>query len=368
MSPKKILPIPGVLEALNPFKVKKQRIMNFNPAISVTTRKTAAVAKINVFDYDANECTESMLSSAEETFPYAESPRISWINIDGLNKDEVHKICERFNIHPLLEEDILSIGQRAKMDEIGECLFCLLPMMYFNCETSTVEQEQVSIVLGKNFVISFQEDPSRDVFDPIRDKLRINTSRIRSGGADYLCYSLLDIIVDNYFVVLDKLGERIELMEDMVQHQPNTRTLARINFLRREVLLFKRAIAPVRELLNGILKSESDLLEDRVTKYFKDVHDHIIQCNDLADNYRDMVLNLQEMYHTQLNLKLNEIMKVLAVVTTLMAPLTLIAGIYGMNFKNMPELEVPNGYFITLGSMAVILIIMIWVFRKRGWF
>jgi magnesium transporter len=185
---------------------------------------------------------------------------------------------------------------------------------------------------------------------------------------DFLCYSLLDVIIDSYFTVLDKLGERIELMEDLVQHDPNTRTLARINFLRRQVFLFKRAVAPVRELVNGFLKSESDLLEDNVTKYYKDVYDHIIQCNDLADNYRDMILNVQEMYHTQLNLKMNEIMKVLAVVTTLLSPLTLIAGIYGMNFHNMPELESRNGYFYTLGGMGVLLILMILIFRKRGWF
>ena len=222
--------------------------------------------------------------------------------------------------------------------------------------------------MGKNFVISFQEDPVRDVFDPVRDKLKIPGSRIRNGTVDFLGYALLDVIIDNYFQVLDKLGERIELMEDVVQHEPNTRTLARINFLRRQVFLFKRAVAPVRELVNGFLKSESELLEDNVTKYYKDVYDHIIQCNDLADNYRDMILNVQDLYHSQLNLKMNEIMKVLAVVTTLLTPLTLIAGIYGMNFHNMPELESRNGYFYTLTGMGVLLVIMILIFRKRGWF
>ncbi|MBS0025869.1 magnesium/cobalt transporter CorA [Chitinophaga sp. 22321] len=362
------IPIPGVVQALNPFKVKKQRIMNFNPAEGVTRRKPAVDNKITVFDYNSNLCSELVLHKIEDTFKYAESSQLSWINIDGIRKEEVHAVCEQFMIHPLIEEDILSIGQRAKMDEINDRMFCLLPMIYFNSETSSVDLEQVSIVLGKNFVISFQEDPARDVFDPVRTKLLLKGSRIRNGGADYLCYSLLDVIVDNYFIVMDKLGERIEMMEDLVQHQPNTRTLARINYLRRQVFLFKRAISPVRELVNGFLKSESDLLDDKVTKYYKDVYDHIIQCNDLADNYRDMVLNLQEMYHTQLNLKMNEIMKVLAVVTTLMAPPTLLAGIYGMNFHNMPELDSRNGYYYTLGGMGILLILMIMVFRKRGWF
>ena len=368
MGLKNKLPIPGVVQVLNPLKVKKQRIMNFNPAEGLTTRKSADNTRITVFDYGANLCSELVLHKVEDTFQYLKSDQLSWINIDGLRKEEVHAICEQFMIHPLIEEDILSVGQRAKMDEINDRMFCLLPMIYFNSETSSVDMEQVSIVLGKNFVISFQEDPVRDVFDPVRTKLLLKGSRIRNGGADYLCYSLLDVIVDNYFIVMDKLGERIEMMEDLVQHQPNTRTLARINYLRRQVFLFKRAIAPVRELVNGFLKSESDLLEDKVTKYYKDVYDHIIQCNDLADNYRDMVLNLQEMYHTQLNLKMNEIMKVLAVVTTLMAPPTLLAGIYGMNFHNMPELESTHGYYYTLGAMGLLLALMILVFRKRGWF
>lgn len=368
MALKNKLPIPDVVQVLNPFKVRKQRIMNFNPAEGVSLRKPADNTRITVFDYNSTSCTELVLEKIEDTYKYLESPQLCWINIDGLRKDEVHAICENFLIHPLIEEDILSIGQRAKMDEINDRLFCLLPMIYFNNETSAVDLEQVSIVLGKNFVISFQEDPVRDVFDPIRTKLTLKGSKIRNGGADYLCYALLDVIVDNYFIVMDKLGERIEMMEDIVQHQPNTRTLARINFLRRQVFLFKRAISPVRELVNGYLKSDSDFLEDNVRKYYKDVHDHIIQCNDLADNYRDMVLNLQEMYHTQLNLKLNEIMKVLAVVTTLMAPPTLLAGIYGMNFHNMPELDSPNGYYYTLGGMGILLLLMVFVFRKRGWF
>ena len=368
MALKNKLPIPGVTQVLNSFKVKKQRIMNFNPAEGVAPRKPAPNSKITVFDYNTSLCSEMVLDKVEDTFKYMESSQLSWINIDGIRKEEVHAICEQFLIHPLIEEDILSIGQRAKMDEINDRLFCLLPMIYFNSETSAVDLEQVSIVLGKNFVISFQEDPTRDVFDPVRTKLLLKGSRIRNGGADYLCYSLLDIIVDNYFIVMDKLGERIEMMEDLVQHQPNTRTLARINYLRRQVFLFKRAISPVRELVNGFLKSESDLLEDKVTKYYKDVYDHIIQCNDLADNYRDMVLNLQEMYHTQLNLKMNEIMKVLAVVTTLMAPPTLLAGIYGMNFHYMPELDTKHGYYYTLGGMGILLLLMIFIFRKRGWF
>lgn len=353
---------------LNPFKVKKQRIMNYNPVTGSASRKPAEFVKITVFDYSASEMEELVVDNIKDVFRYVETPGVSWINIDGIRKEEVHAICVRYGVHYLVEEDILNVGQRAKMDEMGDHLFCVLPMIYFNKESCTIEQEQVSMVLGKNFVISFQEDPKRDVFDPIREKLRMNGSRLRGAGADYLCYMLLDVIVDSYFIVLDSLGERIELMEDVVQHQPSTRALARINFLRRELLLFRRAILPVRELMNGFLRSENPLLDERTMKYYKDVYDHIVHGNDLTDNYRDMITNVQEQYHTQLNLKMNEVMKVLAVVTTLMAPLTVIAGIYGMNFDNMPELHTRNGYYYTIGIMVLILIVMIFVFKKRGWF
>lgn len=364
-----ILPIQEVLGTLNPFKEKKkQRIMNYNPVTGPSTRRPTFCEKISVFDYDADTCEEIATQDDAAVFQYLDNSKVTWINIDGINKEMVHRICTRYNIHTLLEEDIMSVGQRAKMDEIGDYLFCLLPMVYFNEETSIIEQEQVSIVLGKHFLISFQEDAARDVFDNIRGKLRINHSRIRSAGTDYLCYSLLDIIVDSYFTVIEKLGERIEQMEEWILHQPNTRTLARINFLRRELLLLRRAIAPVRELINGFLKSESDLLDERTIKYFKDVYDHIIQANELTDNYREMILTLQEQYHTQINLKMNEIMKVLAVVTTLMAPLTFVVGIYGMNFDNMPEIHTQNGYFVVLAAMLLMLIGMIIFFRKRGWF
>jgi len=368
MRKQKIIPLQNVLETLNPFKEKKQRIMNYNPVTGPATRKLTHCEKISVFDYNSQHCEEASTQDEAEIFKYLDSKDITWVNVDGIAKEMVHDICIRYGIHGLLEEDILSVGQRAKMDEIGEYLFCLLPMVYFNKTTSCIEQEQVSIVLGKTFVISFQEDAHRDVFDVVRERLRIPNSRIRSGGSDYLCYTLLDTIVDSYFNVIESLGERIEQMEEWIQHQPDNRTLARINFLRRELLLLKRAIAPVRELMNGFIKSESDLLDERTTKYFKDVYDHIIQANDLCENYREMILNLQEQYHTQISIKMNEIMKVLAVVTTLMAPLTFIAGIYGMNFDNMPELHDRNGFMFVMGTMLIILVGMIIFFKKRGWF
>ncbi len=360
-----LLPIP---DAINPFRIRKQRLMNFNPVDAGSTRKPVDKVQITVFEYDGEMVHEEVMDHVNGCFRFSETSTIKWINVDGVRREEVEAICNHFKIHYLLMEDILSEGQRAKMDEIGDNLFCLLPMMYFRPESSSVEQEQVSMVLGKNVVISFQDDPGRDVFNPVRERLRTSGTKLRNSGADYLLYALLDVIVDNYFIVMDKLGERIELMEDIIPRQPNNRTLGRINYLRKEMQLFKRGIAPVREVMNGLLKSENRLLEESTTKYFKDVYDHIIQATDLTENYRDMVMSLQELYHAQMNLKLNEVMKVLAVVTTLLAPLTVITGIYGMNFEFMPELKHHNGYFFVLGMMALIFAGMIWIFKKRGWF
>lgn len=365
MAKRPLLPIP---DAINPFRVKKQRLMSFNPVTATTSRKPAEHVRITVFEYDAGHVKEEIMPDVQSCFRFSETPGVKWINVDGVRREEVEALCNHFLIHPLLQEDILSEGQRAKMDEIGTNLFCLLPMVYFRSESSSVEVEQVSLVLGKDVVISFQDDPGRDVFNPVRGKLRNGGTKLRMKGADYLLYALLDTIVDNYFIVMDDLGERIEILEEIIPRQPNNRTLGRINFLRKEMLLFKRSIAPVRELMNGLMKSENEWLKEDTEKYFKDVYDHIIQANDLAENYRDLVMNLQELYHAQMNQKLNEIMKVLAVVTTLLAPLTVITGIYGMNFDIMPELKNPNGYFIVLGIMLLIFVFMIFVFRKRGWF
>ncbi len=360
-----LLPIP---DAINPFRVRKQRLMNFNPVTATTTRKPVDHVRITVFEYSAATVNEEVMEKASDCFRFRETDCIKWINVDGIRREDVEAICKNYSIHFLLMEDILSEGQRAKMDEIGDNLFCLLPMMYFQAESSTVNQEQVSIVLGKNVVISFQDDPDRDVFNPIRDRLRTGGTKLRTSGADYLFYSLLDVIVDNYFQVMDNLGERIEVLEEIIPRQPTNRTLARINFLRKELLIFKRGIAPVRDLLGGILKTENSLIEQNTEKYFKDVYDHIVQAVDMAESYRDLVMNLQELYHAQMNQKLNEVMKVLAVVTTLMAPLTVITGIYGMNFEHMPELKTPYGYFVVLSIMFVMFVGMIIIFRKRGWF
>jgi len=346
---------------------RTKEILSMNPNI-IPQREEAAAVQIYVYDYNADTLKEKELKDVDQCYAFKDNNNISWINIDGLRKADVEKICDRFGIHPLLIEDILSINQRPKMDDVEGVLFCLLNMVYYNDQNGTVEQEQISIVLGKDFVISFQEDEKRDVFNPIRDKLKLNYSKLRQRSADYLCYAMLDLIVDNYYVVMEKLGERIEMLEEEVVRNSNTRTLAKVNQLRKELIVLKRNIAPVRDLINGFIRSESDLLDDRTTKYFKDVYDHIVQAFDLTENYRDMMMSLQDLYINNVNLKMNEVMKVMAIVTCLMAPATVIGGIFGMNFDRIPYLHHHYGFFIAVGLMLICPLWMLWAFKKRGWF
>ncbi len=344
-----------------------KKVLQVNPTIA-PVRKEPEHTKIFVYDYNNSGVKEKDVTDVADCYAYIDSLTVSWINIDGLRKTDVESICNHFGIHPLIAEDILSIGQRPKMDELNGLLFCLLNMLYFNPRSNSVESEQVSIVLGKNFVISFQEDASRDVFNPLREKLKIAGSKIRLFGADYTFYSLIDMIVDNYFVVMEKLAERIEALEEDIIRKADTRTLARINMIRKEMIVLKRSVAPVREVINGILRSESELVDEKTEKYFKDVYDHIIQANELAENYRDMMMTLQDLYLNNVNLRMNEVMKVMAIVTCLLAPATVIGGIFGMNFTRIPWLHNTYGFFIAVGLMLAIPVWMIYLFKKKGWF
>ena len=356
------------LVPLNLFGTRRTReILSQNPTI-IPLREDSKEIKITVYDYNGENIEIEEEKDIKECFKFLSRNTITWINIDGIRKADVETLCNYFNVHPLIQEDIMSINQRPKMDEIDNILFCLLNMLYYNSQKNTVEQEQISIVVGKNFVLSFQEDASRDVFNSLREKLKITNSRIRQSGADYLCYTMLDLIVDHYFLVMENLGDQIEDLEEEVVRSSTQRSLAQINQLRKEIIVLKRNISPVRDLVNGFIRSDSDLLDDRSTKYFKDIYDHIIQANDLSETYRDMMINMHDLYLNNVNLKMNEVMKVMAIVTCLMAPATVIGGIFGMNFDTIPWLHNPYGFFGAVIVMLAIPIWMLWMFRKRGWF
>lgn len=350
-----------------PSAERTRDIFVMNPT-APAQREHVENSHIHVFDYGVDYFNEAEHPRSEACYAYKDNGRITWINVGGIKKEEVENICSHFAIHYLIVEDILSINQRPKMDDMDTVLYCLLNMLYFNETTGAVETEQISILLGKDYVISFQDDYDRDVFDGIREKLRMPSSKLRQSGADYLCYALLDMIVDNYYIVMEKLGERIEMLEEEIIRFSNTNSISDINSLRKEMIVLKRNVAPVRELVNGYIRSDSELIAERTTKYFKDVYDHIVQANDLAENYRDMMINLQDLYLSNVNLKMNEVMKVMAIVTCLLAPATVIGGIFGMNFDRIPTLHNEYGFFTAVFFMILIPVWMLFTFRKRGWF
>lgn len=354
-----------ILPSFNIHRTKE--IFHVNPTI-IPEREEAAEIKIFVYDYNGTEITEHELHSIEACQKFLHSDTISWINIDGLKKTEVEKVCQLFGVHNLIVEDILSVGQRPKMDEIESVVYSLLNMLYFNDKTAAVEHEQISIVLGENFVITFQEDASRDVFTGIREKLKLTTSKLRQSGADYLCYALIDMIVDHYYVVMEKIGDRIEILEEEIIRNANTKTLAKINSLRKELIVLKRNVIPVRDLIGGFVRIDNPLLQEKTIKYFKDIYDHSMQAVDLAENYRDMMITLQDLYISKVNLKMNEVMKVMAVVTCLLAPATVIGGIFGMNFDVIPYAHHSWGFYFAVGFMLLVPLWMILIFRRRNWF
>lgn len=347
---------------------RTKEILRVNPTV-VPQREEAKEVHVMVYDYNQDSIEEKKMDTVEQCTGYLSNGRTTWINIDGLRKSDVEAICTCFDIHPLIIEDILSINQRPKLEETENTIFCLLNMLYFNEENRSVEQEQISIILGKDFVISFQEDAQRDVFNLLREKLKVANSKLRQRTADYLCYTMLDLIVDHYFVVMEKLGIQIEEVEAEVSRADNPRSLAKITQLRKELIILKRNFAPVRELVNGFLRTDSDLIEDRHVKYYKDVYDHIVQAIDLSENYRDVMVSMQDLHVNNVNLRMNEVMKVLAMVTCLMAPATVIGGIFGMNFDtNVDFFHQQWGFYTAVALMLLIPVFMLWLFRKRGWF
>ena len=357
-----------ILNPLELFGTQRTReILSVNPTV-ITERADATRVVITAYLYNKDEIEELKNISLEECLLLKSNGKILWINVDGLRKADVERIGNRFGISPLLHEDILAIGQRPKMDEIDEILFSVMNMIYYNEEKKSVDQEQISLVLGKDFVITFQDDPTRDVFDALRGRLKLATSKTRTKEVDYLYYTLLDTIVDHYFIVMDKLGDQIEDLEEEIVRSSNKRVLAHINILRKEQIVLKRSIYPVREVIGNIIKSENDLLTEYNERFYKDVYDHVLQAIDLVDNYRDVIMGMQDLYISNVNLRMNEVMKVMAIVTCVLAPATVIGGIFGMNFDIIPLTNHHWGFWIAVAMMFIIPVWMLMVFRRRGWF
>jgi len=337
-------------------------------------KKRTEKVEITLIDYDRDGFERKKLSTVEEMKLYRTSSKVSWFNIEGLHEsDIIEKIGRIFGIHPLVVEDILNTDQRPKMDIHDDYVFIVMKMHTMDDETGVVEVEQISMVLGNTFVLTFQEQ-SGDFFDPVRLRIADNRGRIRKSGPDYLAYALLDAMVDSYFSILQSLGDEIEDLEDELLANPTSATLSRIHFLKREMAYLRKSVWPLRELINILKRQESELIQDSTVIYLNDLYDHTIQVIDTVETLKDILAGVLDIYLSSISNRMNEVMKVLTVFAAIFIPLTLIAGIYGMNFDptsspfNMPELKWYFGYPFSLGLMATIGIIMFIYFKKKDWF
>jgi magnesium transporter len=329
--------------------------------------KKAESVRINLIDYDEQDFRERQIENIEECFPFKATPTVTWINIDGLhNVDIVEKVGKHFDLHPLILEDILNTTQRPKFEDYDGHMFTVLKMLRCIGDRRLVQSEQVSLVLGRNFVISFQESIG-DVFEPIRERIRKAKGRVRKMGPDYLAYALLDAIVDGYFSVLEVAGDKIESLEEQLVNDPTEEIMRQIHSLKRELIFLRKSIWPLRELISNMLRSESELIKESTGIYLRDVYDHTIQVIDTVESHRDIVSSMLDIYLSSISNRMNAVMKVLTIIATIFIPLTFVAGIYGMNFKFMPELEWRWGYALALLVMTVIAVIMLAYFKKKRW-
>ena len=329
----------------------------------------AKPSRIVLIDYDQSHAIRKVDVTPNALTPYLGTNTISWMDVQGLGSERVLKqIGEIFKLHPLLLEDVVNVPQRPKVEDYNEQLVLIVQMVRPNANEEGFESEQVSFVLGTRYLLTFQEEEIEDCFDIVRERIRANQGKVRQEKADYLMYLLLDSIIDGYFPVLEDYGDRIEDIEDELAMDPNTNQLKEIYVIRRELLALRRAIWPLRNVTNMLVRGESSLISSEAQIYFRDCYDHVIQILDIVETYRELASSLMDAYLSSMSNKMNEVMQVLTVVSTIFIPLTFIAGVYGMNFEYMPELHTRWGYIACLGLMTAIAGGLILFFWRRGWF
>lgn len=324
--------------------------------------------RITLFNYTRDTVVEKEISAIDECLPYRDEKSVTWINIDGLHDVAlIEQAGTHFNLDPLVLEDIVNTGQRPKSDNYDDYLFTVLRMLTYDMENECISSEQVSFVLAKNYVLSFQEDIG-DLFDPIRMRIRDTKSKIRmEQGNDYLMYRLMDVVVDNYFTLLEKIGDKMEHLEEEIMTHAKSSSLEKIQDIKKDLLVMRKAIYPLRDVLSALTKEDVKLISKKTQRYFRDTYDHTVQVIETIEMFREMIGGLRDNYHAQLNIEMNKTIQALTIITVIFIPLSFIAGIYGMNFENMPELKWKYGYFGVLGAMGLVSLGMLYYFRKRKW-
>ena len=330
-------------------------------------RRIMQEVRLSYIRYNENLYEEKENTSPEECAALCKSSDVVWINVEGIHDIEIiKKIGGLFDLHPLTIEDVVNTMQRPKFEDFDSYLFIVLKMLSYSDINTGMRPEQVSVILGENFVITFQERPG-DVFDTVREFIREGKGRIRRTGADYLAYALIDAVVDSYFLILETIGDQIELVEDRVILNREPDTISKIHGFKRAMLFMRRIVWPLREEIALLEKSGSDLVKEPTTLFFRNLYDHTIQVIDTVETYRELISGMHDTYLSSVNNRMNEVMKVLTILATIFIPLTFITGIYGMNFRHMPELYWEWGYYAALGLMLVIALAMLRNFKKKKW-
>ncbi len=329
----------------------------------------AKPSRIVLIDYDETHAIRKVDVTPKALIPYLGSNTISWMDVQGLGSETILKQVGRiFKLHPLLLEDVVNVPQRPKVEDYNEQLMIIAQMVFSQPDEEGFHSEQVGFVLGKSYLLTFQEEQIEDCFDIVRNRIHANQGKVRQTGPDYLTYLLLDSIIDGYFPVLEKYGDRIETLEDQLVLRPQSSYLEEIYTVRRELLALRRAIWPLRNVTDLLVRGESSLIHPEIKIYFRDCYDHVIQLLDIVETYRELASSLMDVYLSSMSNKMNEVMQVLTVISTIFIPLTFIAGVYGMNFEDMPELSWPWGYEACLGLMFIIASSLVFFFWRRGWF
>ncbi len=328
--------------------------------------------RITLIDFDADHVVERDVTSFEDCMEFKDTKSVTWVNIEGVHDAPViERLGECFGLHPLLLEDVMNTEQRPKLEEYEGYLYIVVRMLYErpreDDDTMDIDSEQVSFILGPNIVFTFLEDPG-DVFDPVRKRIRENRGRVRKHGSDYLVYTLIDVIVDNYFTVLERFGDLAEDLEQDAMGDPTPETLQEIQHVKRAMFMMRRAVWPLRDVISAMLRGDSPLVKQPTMVFLRDVFDHVVRVVDIVETHREMIAGLMDIYLTNVSNRMNEVMKVLTVIATVFIPLTFIAGVYGMNFDDMPELHWRHGYWYVWAIMLSVGLVMLLYFRRKRWF
>ena len=335
-------------------------------AIFIGNKKVDEI-RIRIIDYDKSKLHEDELKNVSDGTEFKEKNTVTWINIDGLHDSELMKdMGETFDLHPLLIEDIMNTDQRPKLQEYDNNLFLVLKMLRYDESNQTIIAEQLSLVIGKTFLLTFQEQPG-DVFEPVRERIRKQKGRIRATSIDYLAYALVDTVIDNYIYIIERFGEKIEDMEDVVLGDPEPEIMEQLSNYRKEMNYLRKSIRPAKEAITQLARLDSNLIDLKTIPFLKDLEDLITQASEAIDTYREMLSDQMNLYNSALSNKMNDVMKILTIFAAIFIPLTFIAGIYGTNFEYLPELHFKYSYFIFWGVMIVVAVSLLIFFKRKKW-